>query len=96
MNVKISIELLETELEFAERKVREGGYASLSEVILEGLRGDMRAEQVGTEDESLLAMKDEIRRRLELPDDQWLSEEEFDEHFDKLMSHADEQIRAGR
>jgi antitoxin ParD1/3/4 len=95
MNVKISIELPESQLEFAERKVREGAYASVSEVIAESMRDTMLAEHERGDD-PVMAMKDEIRRRLELPDDQWLSEEEFEQHFDKLMRYADEQIKAGR
>jgi antitoxin ParD1/3/4 len=97
MNVKISIELPETLLEFAERKMHEGAYSSVSDVIAESLRDTMLAERDETSvDDPLLAMKDEIRRRLEPPDDQWLSEEEFEKHFDKLMRYADEQIKAGR
>lgn len=96
MNVKISIELPENQIAFAERKVREGGYGSVSEVIAESMRDTMLSENDRTEVDPLLGWKDEIRRRLELPDDQWLSEEEFEQHFDKLMRYADDQIKAGR
>ncbi|MDB5522742.1 MAG: hypothetical protein JWM58_505 [Rhizobium sp.] len=97
MNVKISIELPEHQLEFAERKVREGAYASVSEVITESLRDSMLAEHDNKDaNDPVAAMADEIRRRLQTPDDQWLSEEEFEKHFDKLLRHADEQIKAGR
>src|SRR4051794_14195918 len=81
MNVKISIELPERQLEFAERKVRQGGYASVSEVIAELLRDDMLAEGDKPTGDPLWAMKDEIRRRMELPDDQWIAMDENDGMF---------------
>ena len=88
MNVKVSIELPERQLEFAERKVREGGYGSLSELFEEHLRDMMLTEhdQPLSQEQlkSVTAMKDEIRRRMETPDDQWLSEEESDEMFARL------------
>jgi hypothetical protein len=31
-----------------------------------------------------------------LPDDRWLSEDEFEKRFENLMRRADEQIKAGR
>jgi antitoxin ParD1/3/4 len=97
MNVKISIELPERQMEFIERKVREGTYASPSDFFAEQVRDIMLAESDAVSDgDPVLAMKDEILRRMELPDDQWLSEEEFETHFAKLMRHADEQIKAGR
>jgi antitoxin ParD1/3/4 len=85
MNVKISIELPEGQLEFAERKVREGAYASVSDVIADSLRDSMLAEHDrAAGDDPLLAMKDEIRRRLELPDDRWIVMDENDDMFERL------------
>ena len=102
MNVKVSIELPERYLEFAEDMVRDGAYGSLSELVEEHLRDlmlakhDMERPLTQEQFDSVVAMKDEIRRRMESPDDQWLSEEEFDKEFEKLLSYADEQIKAGR
>ena len=96
MNVKISIELPENQIAFAERKVREGGYASVSDVIAESMRDTMLAENDRTDADPLLGWKDEIRRRLELPDDQWIPMDENDTMFEDLLRHADEQIKAGR
>ena len=91
MNVKISIELPERQLEFAERKVREGGYASVSEVIAEMLRDNMLAEHdKPTNHDPVLAMKDEIRRRMELPDDQWITMDENDDMFERLEARLKE------
>lgn len=97
MNVKISIELSERQAEFIERKVREGAYASPSDFFAEQVRDVMLAENdASAVDDPVLAMKDEILRRLQSPDEDWLSEEEFDKEFEQLLRHADEQIKAGR
>lgn len=100
MNVKVSIELPERYLEFAEGMVRDGAYGSLSELVEEHLRDLMlaRHDDAPTQEQldSVMAMKDEIRRRMETPQDQWLSEEEFDQELQKLYAYADEQIKAGR
>lgn len=96
MNVKISIELTENQLEFAERLVREGNYASVSELVQEQIRDLMLGEDEKPADEDpVMAMKDEIRRRMELPDDQWLTEEEFEKHYEELLRRADAQIKGG-
>lgn len=100
MNVKVSIELPERVLEFAEGMVRDGAYGSLSEIFEEHLRYKMleRSDDEPTQEQmdSVTAMADEIRRRMRTPKDQWLSEQEFDKEMQKLYAHADEQIKAGR
>jgi antitoxin ParD1/3/4 len=78
MNVKISIELSEQQLEFAERLVSRGDYASISDLVQDQIRDLMLgAENLEGEADPVTAMADEIRRRVTLPDDQWLSREEF-------------------
>lgn len=84
MNVRISVELPEDLIEFAERKVREGAYASVSEVIAGSMSNTMQADQDSDDNDPLLGMKDEIRRRLELPDDQWIVMDENDTMFEDL------------
>jgi antitoxin ParD1/3/4 len=97
MNVKISIELSERQAEFIDRKVREGAYASPSDFFAEQVRDVMLAEQdVAAVDDPVLAMKDEILRRMQLPDDQWIPMDENDTMFEDLERYADEQIKAGR
>ena len=90
MNVKVSIELPERHLEFAERMVREGGYGSLSELFEEHLRDMMLAEHdkpLSKEQlDSVMSMKDEIRRRMELPDDQWVPMDESDTMFENIRA----------
>ena len=93
MSVKISIELPERQLEFAERKVREGAYASVSDVIAESLRDSMLAEREDAAGgDPVAAMADEIRRRMELPDDQWIRMDENDTMFADLRAHIKKQI----
>ena len=91
MNVKVSIELPERHLEFAERMVREGGYGSLSALFEEHLRDMMLAEHDRTlsqeQLDSVMSMKDEIRRRMELPDDQWITMDENDTMFEDLRAN---------
>jgi antitoxin ParD1/3/4 len=99
MNVKVSIELPELHLEFAERMVREGGYGSLSELFEEHLR-DMMLEEHDQplskrQLDSVMSMKEEIRRRMETPDDQWLSEEDSDEMFARLDARLSAKYGAG-
>lgn len=85
MNVKISIELSENQLEFAERKVREGAYTSVSEVIAESLRDTMLAEgENADQSDPVWEMRHEIRRRLQTPDDQWITMDENDTMFEDL------------
>ena len=88
MNVKVSIELPERYVAFAESMVRDGAYGSLSELVEEHLRNLMltqRDEPTQEQMDAVTVMKDEIRRRMESPADQWLSEEEFDKELEKAL-----------
>jgi Arc/MetJ-type ribon-helix-helix transcriptional regulator len=81
--------------------VKDGAYSSISEIVEEHIRDLMLAKHdlkplTQEQFDSVTAMKDEIRRRMESPDDQWLSEEEFDKEYEKLLAYADQQIKAGR
>jgi antitoxin ParD1/3/4 len=66
MNVKTTITLPEAYLEYAEKMVAEGAYLSVSSVIEAGL------EKMMQEGDPLAGMADELRRRMELPRDQFL------------------------
>ena len=91
MNVKISIELSERQAEFVDRKVREGAYASPSDFFAEQVRDVMLAEQEGVAiDDPVLARKDEILRRMQLPDDQWIPMDENDTMFERLAARLEE------
>lgn len=70
MNVKTEITLTEDHLRYAERMVEEGAYPSVSSVVEAGLEQMMRQDNVSGD--PLAGMAEEIRRRMELPRDQWL------------------------
>lgn len=70
MNVKTEITLTEDHLRYAERMVEEGAYPTISSVVEAGLAQMMRRDEI--EADPLTGMADEIRRRMELPRDQWL------------------------
>lgn len=80
MNVKTTVSLSESTLRDAEELVRKGEYASLSDVLEEAARR-LISERHDAED-PLTGMADEIRRRMELPRDQWIplkGDDMFDE-----------------
>jgi len=97
MNIKISIELPERQVEFIERKVREGVYASPSDFFAEQVRDVMLAENddAGVDD-PVLAMKDEILRRMQLPDDQWIVMDENDDMFERLAARLEEKYGSAK
>lgn len=71
MTVKIAIELDDSHREFAEKMVADGLYPSVSSVIQAGIEKMMSDSDEGPAD-ALAGMADEIRRRMELPKDQWI------------------------
>jgi Arc/MetJ-type ribon-helix-helix transcriptional regulator len=98
MNVKVSIELPERQLEFAERMIREGVIDSLSELAQEHLRHLMllQSPELSPKQKDLaLAMKGEIVRRMNTPKDQWITADESEKLFGDLRRYADEKISAG-
>ena len=96
MNVKISIELSEQQLEFAERLVSRGDYASISELVQDQIRDLMlEVDEPEGEADAVTAMAEEIRRRASLRDDQWITVDEADTMFQDLRRQAREKIKAG-
>ncbi|MGV8936166.1 MAG: ribbon-helix-helix domain-containing protein [Allorhizobium sp.] len=69
MNVKTTVTLSEDHLRYAEKLVADGRYPSISSVIEAGL-DQMSASE--PESDPVAGMADEIRRRMELPRDQWI------------------------
>jgi antitoxin ParD1/3/4 len=76
MNVKTTVTLSDEDLRFAEELVEAGRFPSVSDVIGEGL-ARLRLEENG-EDDPVAGMADEIRRRMELPRDQFINMEDDD------------------
>lgn len=79
--------------------MRDGAYGSLSELVEEHLRDLMLARHDGpptqAQPDSVTAMADEIRRRMQTPEDQWGTMDENDTMFEDILPRADEQIKAG-
>ena len=100
MNVKVSIELPERLLKFAEGMVRDGDYGSLSEIFEDHLLNKMlsKHDEKPTKEQmdSVTAMADEIRHRMQTPEDQWIVMDENDTMFEDILRRADEHIKAGR
>lgn len=88
MNVKTTITLSEDHLRYAEKLVEDGLYPSISSVVEAAITELFRKEQPGAD--PLDGMSDEIRRRMELPRDQWVSMEDnnvFDSVRERLKSY---------
>ncbi len=83
MNVKTTITLPEHYLQYAEKMVEDGAYPSVSSVIEAGLERMMHDDNSSTD--PLAGMADEIRRRMELPRDQWISMKD-DDLFDRVRA----------
>lgn len=83
MTVKIAIELDESHREFAEKMVKDGLYPSISSVVQAGIEQMMQNDEIPAD--ALAGMADEIRRRMELPKDQWISMQD-DNVFDRVRA----------
>jgi antitoxin ParD1/3/4 len=86
MNVKTTITLSEAYLEYAEKMVADGIYPSVSSVIEAGL------ERMMQDADPLAGMVAEIRRRMELPRDQWISMKE-DDLFDRVRARIEQRSK---
>ncbi|WEZ84215.1 hypothetical protein P6U16_05945 [Rhizobium sp. 32-5/1] len=76
MNIKTTVTLSERNLRYAEKMVEEGAFPSVSDVIEASIEQMMLNSQ--SSDDPLAGMADEIRRRMELPRDQWISMKDDD------------------
>jgi antitoxin ParD1/3/4 len=83
MNVKNTVTLSDEDLRYAEELVEDGRYLSVDEVIRDGLARIRREDQAT--DDPVAGMADEIRRRMELPRDQWIPLE-GDTMFDEVRA----------
>lgn len=73
MNVKNTITLSDRYLRHAERLVEDGQFPSIEKVVEAGIDELLRADQLTPEqNDAVTRMGDEIRRRWELPKDQWI------------------------
>jgi antitoxin ParD1/3/4 len=82
MNVKTTITLQEHYLRYAEKMVEEGVFPSISSVVEAGLVRIMHGDILAG---PLAGMADEISRRMELPQDQWISTKD-ENLFDRVRA----------
>jgi antitoxin ParD1/3/4 len=92
MNVKNSFTLSERSLRLAEKLVEDGQFPSVEKVLEAGIDSLLRDEESSAHDDPLIGMKDEIRRRAELPRDQWVSMDK-DNLFDRVRARIDEKYK---
>ena len=82
MNVKTMITLREDDLRYAENMVEEGVFPSISSLVEAGLARIIHGDTLAG---PLAGMADEIRRRMELPQDQWISTKD-ENLFDRVRA----------
>ncbi|CDZ28810.1 hypothetical protein [Neorhizobium galegae] len=92
MNVKNSFTLSERSLRLAEKLVEDGQFPSVEKVLEAGIDSLLRDEESSAHDDPLIGMKDEIRRRAELPRDQWLPWD-GDEMANRIKARLDEKYK---
>ena len=85
MTVKSTVSFTDTHHEFAQRKVKEGAFASVSSIVAAGIEQLMQDEV--ERNAALEAMQEGIRCRMELPREQWLAMDGTDSMFAKLREH---------
>ncbi|MDR6815605.1 antitoxin ParD1/3/4 [Neorhizobium sp. 2083] len=94
MNVKNSFTLSDRYLRYAERMVEDGQFPSVEKVIEAGIDSLMQADPAPTgESDPLLAMKDEIRRRMETPREEFIPMDQ-DNLFDRVRARIDAKYKA--
>ena len=82
MTVKSTVSFTDRHHEFAQKKVKEGVYASVSSLVAAGIEQVMKDE--AEREVALEAMKEVIKKRMETPREQWIEmKTENNEIFDK-------------
>ncbi|ENN89002.1 hypothetical protein RHSP_02737 [Rhizobium freirei PRF 81] len=73
MNIKTEITLSEHHLRLAEKMVEEGAFPSISSLVEAAIEHvDQIRHHHEAPADAVFGMADEIRRRMELPEDQWI------------------------
>lgn len=95
MTIKNTITLSDRYMRYAEQQVEDGQFPSVEKVVEAGLDELMRTENELAQEQldSVMAMADIIRERLDGPDDQWISMDE-DNLFDRVRARISEKRQA--
>ncbi|OHV75888.1 hypothetical protein [Rhizobium sp. LCM 4573] len=89
MNVKNNVTLSERYLHYAEQLVESGQFPSVEKVLEAGIDTLRQSEETTEARDPLAGMADEIRRRMELPRDQWIAMDK-DNLFDRVRARLEE------
>ena len=82
MTIKMTVNLPDHVLHYAEQLVEQGSYPSLDSVLAASVEDMMRSHE-GAQNDPLAGMTDELHRRMALPRDQWIAMDE-DDLFDRV------------
>lgn len=95
MTIKNTITLSDRYMRYAEQQVEDGQFPSVEKVIEAGLDELMRAGDGMTQEhhDAVAAMADVINRRLDGPDNQWISMDE-NNLFDRVRTRISERRQA--
>ena len=87
MTIKNTITLSDRYMRYAEQQVEDGQFPSVEKVVEAGLDELMRSGDGMTQEhhDAVTAMADEINRRLDDPEDRWISMDE-DNMFDRVKA----------
>ena len=90
MTVKSTVSFTDRHHEFAQKKVKEGVFASVSSMVAAGIEQVMQDE--AEREVALAAMKDAIACRMETPREDWVVIDDADDLFVRAkarLNHAD-------
>ena len=90
MTVKSTVSFTDRHHEFAQKKVKDGVFASVSSLVAAGIEQVMREEE--ERNATLEAMKETIKRRAELPENQWVEMNSDDDMFELAQKRLDSQL----
>jgi len=79
MTVKSTVSFTDRHHEFAQKKVKEGAFASVSSIVAAGIEQMMQDE--AERGAALDAMKEAIKRRMDMPREEWVAMDAADDLF---------------
>jgi antitoxin ParD1/3/4 len=96
MNIKNTVTISDRHLRYAEQLVEDGQFPSVEKVVEAGLDELMRADELTPEQHnSVTAMADELRRRMDDPPERWIAWDGKN-LADLIKAKLDEKHKAGK
>lgn len=84
MTVKSTVSFTDRHHEFAQKKVKEGAFASVSSIVAAGIEQVMQDE--AEREVALIAMKEAIVRRMQTPREDWIAIDDADGLFARVKA----------